>query len=92
MAMDFNFASSIKVMWADESRFILFLSNGQGKKASTRTMHPSFTVATVQACGGNIMIWAWFNWSGLGSAMLCGNKIKSAEYLNDQVIPAIDFF
>ena len=51
-------------------------------------MHPSCLVPTVQACGGSVIIWGWLSWSGLGSATLCAQRMKSADYLNilnDQV-------
>ena len=45
--------------------------------------------------GVSVMIWGCFNWSGLGSATLCGNKMKSANYqnvLNDPVVLLMFFF
>ncbi|GBN94184.1 Transposable element Tcb2 transposase [Araneus ventricosus] len=41
------------------------------------------------------MIWGCLNGSGLVSATLCDNQMKSQHYLNvvnDQVIPSMDFF
>lgn len=44
------------------------------------------------------VIWGCFGWSGLDSAPLCGNKMKSADclnvlnVLNDQVIPSMEVF
>ena len=59
------------------------------KSEADEAMHSSCVMPTVQAFKGSVMIWGCFSLSGLGSAMLCGNKMKSAEYLNvlnDQVI------
>ncbi|GBM92317.1 hypothetical protein AVEN_72346-1 [Araneus ventricosus] len=58
-------------------------------------MDPSCIVPTEQANGGSVMIWGCFSESGLGSAILCDNKMKSQHYLNvlnDQVIPLMDCF
>lgn len=74
-----------KVMWFVESRFTLFHSDGcirvrNGK--ANEVMHPSRLVPTLQACGGSVMFWGWFSWSGLGSITLCAQKMSSADYLN----------
>ncbi|GBO06955.1 Transposable element Tcb1 transposase [Araneus ventricosus] len=84
------------VMWSDEPRFSLFQNGGltRVRREPHEAMDPSCIVATVQANGGSIMIWDCFTGSGLGSATLCDNKMKSQHYLNvlnDQVIPSMDF-
>ncbi|KAF7652311.1 hypothetical protein LDENG_00098550 [Lucifuga dentata] len=65
-----------KVMWSDESRFTLFQSDGhiRVRREADEVMHPSCLVPTIQACGGSVMIWGCFSWSGLGSATICVPK------------------
>lgn len=77
-------------MQSDESRCALLQSNGRVRvrKEVHGVMNPSCTMASVQTSGGRVVIW------GLGSAMLCGSKMKSADYLcglSDQVF-SLDFF
>ncbi|KAF7646280.1 hypothetical protein LDENG_00190250 [Lucifuga dentata] len=85
-----------KVMWSDESRFTLFQSDGRirVRREVDEVMHPSCLVPTYKPVGAD-MIWGCFSWSGLGSAMICAQNMRSADYLNipnDQVCPSMDIF
>ena len=45
-------------------------------------IHPSCLVPTVQVCGGSVVIWGGFSWSGLGSEMLFAQTIRSGASSN----------
>lgn len=65
------------------------------RREAHEVMHQSCIVPNIPASGGSVIIWGRFSWSGLGSATLWSNKMKSAEYLNvlnDYIIPSMDFF
>ena len=99
--INFNLLGSIKiglwsngrsVMWSDVSRFTLFQNDGRirvGREAAVM-VPPSYLVPTVQACGDSAMIWGW---SGLGSAMLCAQKVSWLhEYTEWTDYSSVDFF
>ena len=67
-------------MQPDESRFTLFQSDRciRLRTEADEVMHPSCLVPTVQACGGSAMILGCCSWSGLGSATLCAQRMKSS--------------
>ena len=73
-----------KVMWSDESRFTLFQGDGRirVRREADEVMHPSCLMPNIQACEGSVIIWGGFGWSGIGSAVLCCKKMRSAKYLN----------
>ena len=85
------------IMWSDESRFTLFQHDGRVRvrREAHEALDPSCIVPTVQAFGGSMMIWGCFCAAGLGSATLCTNKMKAADYLTvlaDHVSPAMQFY
>ena len=65
------------------------------KREVDGVLHPSCLVSTVQACGGSVMIWGYFSWSGPGSAMLHAQRFRLGDLLNrmnDQVFLSLFFF
>ena len=75
-------------MWSDESRFTLFQSDGhiRVRREADEVMHPSCSAVIWLSCD---------SWSGLRSATLCAQRMRSADQLNkpnDQVIPSMYFF
>ena len=83
-------------MWSYKSRFTLFQHDGRVRvrREAHEALDPSCIVPTVQASGGSVMIWGCFYAAGPGSATLCSNKMKAADYLkvlDDHVYPSMNF-
>ena len=51
----------------------------QGQKRGGWGDTPSCLAHIVQACGGSVTTFGGFSWSGLGSAMICVQKTRSAH-------------
>jgi len=69
------------VAWSDESRFLLRHSDGRvriGRKQN-ENMDPSCLVTTVQAAGGDLMVWGMFSWHTLGSLVPIEMAVPVAE-------------
>ena len=67
---------------------------GLGLNSCIAVRKPSDEPIMPSACGDRVMIWGWFSWSGLGSAMLCAQRMRSADDLNivnDQVFTISGF-
>jgi len=69
------------VAWSDESRFLLRHSDGRvriGRKQN-ENMDPSCLVTTVQAAGGDLMVWGMFSWHTLGPLVPIEMAVPVAE-------------
>uniref|UniRef100_A0A7N6FEH2 Arrestin C-terminal-like domain-containing protein n=1 Tax=Anabas testudineus TaxID=64144 RepID=A0A7N6FEH2_ANATE len=78
----------ILVSYRVRVKLVVSLGGVRREVIKDEVMHPSCLVSTVQACWGSAMIRACYSWSGLGSATLCAQRMRSADYLNiliDQV-------
>ncbi|KAJ8276573.1 hypothetical protein COCON_G00083250, partial [Conger conger] len=81
-----------KVVWSDESRFLLHHVDGQVRVRSLpgEEMAPECTVERRQDGGGSMMLWAMFCWETLGPGIHVDVNLTHATYLNivaDQVHP-----
>lgn len=81
-----------KVMWSDESRFQLHHADGRVRiwRKQHESMDPTCIATTLQAGGGNVMVWGMFSWYGMGPLIRVDKRLNAQGYLSiiaDQVHP-----
>uniref|UniRef100_A0A9J8C660 Transposable element Tc1 transposase n=1 Tax=Cyprinus carpio carpio TaxID=630221 RepID=A0A9J8C660_CYPCA len=80
------------VAWSDESRFLLWYSDGRVRIwcKEHESMDPTFLVSMVQAGGGGVMVWGIFSWHTLGPLVPIEHRLNATAYLSivaDHVLP-----
>ena len=83
-----------KVIWSDESKFMLFGSDGRQYcwKKPGEPLRSPHVKPTVKFGGGNIMVWGCFSAKGLGPLVRIEGKMNHKDYINileDNLLPFI---
>ena len=83
-----------QVMWSDESRFQMHHADGRVRvwRKQHESMDPKCIATTLQAGGGNVIVWGMFSWHSLGPLIRVHGRQNKTSYLNivaDQVHPVM---
>ncbi len=72
------------VAWSDESQFLLRHSDGRVRiwRKAHESMDPSCFVSTVQAGGGDVMVWGIFSWHTFGPLVPIEHRLNTTAYLS----------
>ncbi len=72
------------VAWSDESRFLLRHWDGRVRiwHKEPESMDPFCLVSTVQAGGGDVMVWGIFSWHTLGPLVPIEHHLNATAYLS----------
>lgn len=81
-----------RVMWSDESRFQMHRADGRMRiwRKQHESMDPNCIATTLQAGGGNVMVWGMFSWYCMGPLIPVPQRLNAQGYLSiiaDQVHP-----
>ncbi len=72
------------VVWSDESRFLLWLSDGRVRIwcKEHEIKDPSCLFSMVQAAGGGVMVWGIFSWHTLSPLVPIKHRLNATAYLS----------
>uniref|UniRef100_A0AC34QLD3 Transposase n=1 Tax=Panagrolaimus sp. JU765 TaxID=591449 RepID=A0AC34QLD3_9BILA len=81
-----------KVIWSDESKFLLFGSDGISyvRRPVNERFNPKYQIPTVKHGGGSIMVWGCFTRSGVGPLHKVEGIMDQFQYrdiLEKQMLP-----
>lgn len=86
-----------RVIWSDESKFQIFGSDGLKYcwKKPGEPLRDHHVKPTVKHGGGNIMVWGWFTWDGVGYLTKIDNGLDGDLYrriLDDELKATIEWY
>jgi transposase len=73
-----------KVVWTDESKFLLFGSDGINyvRRPIGQRFNPKYQLPTIKHGGGSVMLWGAFHGYGLGPLHRINGIMNTEDYLN----------
>ena len=72
-----------RVIWSDECSIQLWQASRDHRIRRTplEKFHPDCVAPTVKHGGGSLMVWACFNWDGLGLIIVIEGSVKQEKYI-----------